>query len=77
MEASFCLKRPQFVNKPFSRLPLKQRAVFVLHLAGFTDREIVGIVNGASKGSVYRWLSICYREYCHSNGANLPISEGK
>jgi len=34
------LKRPKYVNKPFSRLPLKQRAVFVLFLAGFTYKEL-------------------------------------
>lgn len=30
----------KMVNEPFNRLTLKQRAVFILHLAGVTQREI-------------------------------------
>ena len=34
------MTRPQYINKPFQNLPLKQRACFILHLAGFSSYEI-------------------------------------
>jgi len=65
MSNAFSLKRPKYLvgNKPFCRLPLKQRAIFVLHMAGFTEREIAKLLNGASKGSVNRAKSMGYNEY--------------
>ena len=33
-------KRPKYINKPFQRLPLKKRACFILHLSGFSTRQI-------------------------------------
>jgi len=34
------MTRPKYIRKPFDRLPLKQRAIYILWLAGFTQKEI-------------------------------------
>jgi DNA-directed RNA polymerase specialized sigma24 family protein len=34
------MNRPQYIRKPFDRLPLKQRAVFILHISGMSYRQI-------------------------------------
>ena len=37
----------KYMNKPFRRLPLKQRAILILHMAGFTYKELqrLGVAN--------------------------------
>ena len=30
----------KYINKPYAHLPLKKRAIVILHLAGFSTREI-------------------------------------
>jgi len=62
---SFVLKRPKYLvgNKPFSRLPLKERAIFVLHMAGFTCRDIEKVLSGTSRSAISRWIVNGYGEY--------------
>jgi len=57
------MKKPQYINKPFKNLPLKQRAVFILHLAKFSTREILslGIISGLD--TVSRYITKSYDEY--------------
>lgn len=59
----FNSNQKHFVNKPFERLPLKQRAVFILHLAGFTQREIAKLLDETSTATVNRCISKGYKEY--------------
>ena len=60
-DASFFLKKPKYVNKPFNRLPLKRRAVFILHLAGFTYRELMSL-GIASPKTISRAISMAKGE---------------
>ena len=55
--------RPKYVNKPFSRLPLKQRAVFVLYLAGFTYRELSRLKLVASHRDISSFIKRGFEEY--------------
>ena len=45
MDASFLLRKKlkKYINRPYHRLPIKRRAVFILCVAGFTYREIVAL----------------------------------
>lgn len=63
----FNSNQKHFVNKPFERLPLKQRAVFVLHLAGFTQREIASLFDELSQATTSRYISKGYKEYKDKN----------
>jgi len=54
--------RKHFVNKPFERLPIKQRAVFILHLAGFTQREVSKLLK-TSLRDINTYISRGYKEY--------------
>ena len=60
--------RPRYLVgcKPFWRLPLKQRAVFVLHLAGFTQREISKLIR-TSLQTINTYISNGYKEYGDKN----------
>lgn len=64
---SFVLKRPKYLvgNKPFCRLPLKQRAIFVLHMAGFTYRELIKLKIVASPETISKVITMGYSEYTH------------
>lgn len=75
MAVSF--QRPKYVNKPFSRLPLRQRAVFVLHMAGFTIREIAKLVYGTKRNKVSRLIIKSYKEYSVEYGTIPPKYERK
>jgi len=58
------IKRPKYLvgNKPFNRLPIKQRAIFILHLGGFTyeDIQALGI---ASNNTISKAISRGRKEY--------------
>jgi len=49
--SAFSFSRPKYLvgHKPFNRLPLKQRAIFILWLAGFTYKEIEAVSKASSK----------------------------
>ena len=57
-------KRPKYLsgNKPFNRLPLKQRAIFILHTAGMTYRDIQKLSIATPK-SISRAIKKGYEEY--------------
>ena len=55
------MKKPKYINKPFSRLPLKLRACYVLTLAGFTYQEIIKLVI-VSPNTVKRAISMACDE---------------
>jgi transposase len=38
------MTRPKYIRKPFDRLPLKKRAVFILHMGGMSYREIADLL---------------------------------
>lgn len=59
----FSFTRPKYINKPFKNLPLKKRAVFILHLAGFTYREIMALKIVASPSTVSHWLKEANENY--------------
>lgn len=61
--ASFLFKRLKYINKPFKNLPLKQRAIFILHLAGFTYREIQKLKIVASPETISKAIINGYKEY--------------
>lgn len=65
MSASFVLKRPKYLvgNKPFCRLPLKQRAIFILHMAGFTQRELIKLKLVTSLRDTSKSIAKGYEEY--------------
>ena len=65
MSNAFSLKRPKYLvgNKPFCRLPLKQRAIFVLHLAGFTQRELIKLKLVTSLRDTSKYIAKGYEEY--------------
>ena len=42
--AFFIYGKAKFINKPLDRLTMRERAVFVLYLAGFTQREISSLL---------------------------------
>lgn len=67
MSASFVLKRPKYLvgNKPFSRLSLKERAVFILYMGGLTQREIakLGIKTTTSTKTINNIIAKGYEEY--------------
>lgn len=49
--------------KPFHKIKnIKKRAVFGLHILGFSTEEIIKI-SGLKRNSVYTYLSDSYREY--------------
>lgn len=52
----------RYINRPFTRLKLKERGIFILHLAGFSYRDIAKIVR-TSKDTVTRYVNKGYREY--------------
>ena len=56
-------ERPKYINKPFSELPLKKRAVFILYLAGFTYEDIVKTKIVVSPDTLSRWLTTCKEKY--------------
>jgi len=61
----FLLKRPKYLvgNKPFNRLPLKQRAIFILYLAGFTYRDLIKLKIVASPETISRAISMAKEVY--------------
>ena len=61
--ASFLFIRPKYVNKPFQNLPLKQRTIFILHLAGFTYREIQSLKLVASHRDISQAIKKGYENY--------------
>ena len=65
MSNAFSLKRPKYLvgNKPFCRLPLKQRAIFVLHMAGFTYEDMLKLKIVVSPETISRYLAKGYGEY--------------
>jgi len=64
--SAFSFSRPKYLvgNKPFNRLPLKQRAIFVLWLAGFTYRDIEAL-GMASRKTITNAIRKGYEEYGH------------
>ena len=69
------MKRPTYIQKPFHRLPLKQRAIFILHLAGFSCREIERATE-TDHVTVSRLISTGYEEHREEIETILPIYEG-
>ena len=64
----------RYINKPFDRLPLKQRACFILHLAGFSYRQIkLLLVTGMD--TITKAIVSGYSNYHGNLGTNYPISE--
>lgn len=64
-----------YINKPFDRLPLKQRAIFILHLAGFTQREIRDLLR-TDRNLVSSAISMGFKEYGDDFKNIFPKSEG-
>lgn len=60
--AFFIYGKAKFINKPLDRLPLRERAVFVLYLAGFTQREIKSIL-GTRSDFVSQAIKMGCKEY--------------
>jgi DNA-directed RNA polymerase specialized sigma24 family protein len=60
----FVLKRPKYLvgNKPFSRLPLKQRAIFILYMAGLTYNDLQQL-SIASPRTISKVIKRAYEEY--------------
>lgn len=58
--------KPRYINKPFNRLSPKVRAVFILHLAGFSCREIEKLCV-TSHMTISRWILRGYIEYPSEN----------
>ena len=69
--AFFLTKRPKYINKPFHLLPLKQRAIFILHLAGFTQREIASLIR-TSVSTINYYICRSYEKYNVENRTNAP-----
>ena len=59
---SFYFKRVKYVNKPFNRLTLKQRAIFILTISGFTQREIAKLLK-TSLRDVNQSIADSFEEY--------------
>ena len=55
-------QRRKLINKPFNRLDPKVRAIFILHLAGFTQREIRKLLI-TDMNFVNRAIAKAYEEY--------------
>ena len=66
------MKRPKYTNRPFARLPLKQRACFILYMAGFTTRQI-GTLIVTSYVTVSRYIKHGIEEYGEKGVTNLYI----
>ena len=64
------MKRPKYINRPFTRLPLKQRACFILHLAGFTQREMLRVLSVASFKTINAYIKHGIEEYGENGVAN-------
>lgn len=64
-------------EKPFKYFSIKQRAVYILHLAYFSAREISKLL-GLSKNTVYYYISMAKKEIRKRKRAKkykiLPIS---
>lgn len=71
----FYFRRIKYINKPFNRLPFKKRAVFILHLAGFSSREIERLI-ATDYSTITRWIKKSYEEYDEKNATFFPIIEG-
>jgi DNA-directed RNA polymerase specialized sigma24 family protein len=52
----------KYSNRPFDNLRIKTRAVFVLHLAGFTNKEIANICH-ISLRTIIRYIQAGLKEY--------------
>jgi DNA-directed RNA polymerase specialized sigma24 family protein len=68
------MTKPKYIRKPFDRLPLKQRAIYILHLAGFTNREI-GKLLATDFTWVNRLISKSYNKYYDEIATKLPDIE--
>lgn len=68
------MTRHKYINKPFNRLPLKLRACFILHHAGFSCRDIERAF-GTPYRTVSRYIAIACEEYDEEYGTLLPQSE--
>jgi DNA-directed RNA polymerase specialized sigma subunit len=55
------MKRPKYINRPYQYLPLKQRAIYILSLAGITQEEI-GKLLVVSQQGVSKVLSSIYKK---------------
>ena len=69
------MKRPKYVNRPFTRLPLKQRACFILHLAGFTHRQIK-LLLGTGSDYTSQAITMGCKEYANKVGTKHTIVRG-
>jgi hypothetical protein len=68
------MTKPKYIRKPFDRLPLKQRAIYILWLAGFTCREIEKITE-TDHVTVSRYVLSIYDKYADEIGTKLPVIE--
>ena len=59
------MKRPKYINRPFTRLPLKHRACYILYLAGFTTRQI-----GTLLATDFSWISRIIKHGIEEYGKN-------
>ncbi len=67
--------RPKYINKPFARLPLKQRACWILHLAGMSTRDIQKAI-GTPYRTVSNYIQRGYKEYPTVFGTESTIVKG-
>jgi len=70
------MTRRRYINKPFDRLPLKRRAIFILYISGFTYREIKSLL-GTGSDFVSSTISSSWKEYYKNLGSKPSIYEGE
>ena len=63
------MKRPKYINRPFNNLPLKQRAILILYISGFTYADMKKMLR-VGRTTISSTIKA-------NSGLNLPISEGR